>query len=234
MLPSRIEEVTHLIPAKVTVDMDESLIKEFTAEEIQTTLLQMHPTQASGPDGMSTIFYQKYWKIVRADVTKMVLNMLNSNMYIADINKTNIALVPKVKHPTRMKDFRPISLSNVVYKLISKTLANRLKSVLPQIISKNQSVFLSERLITDNVLVAFKLMHYLDHKMEGKESFMAAKLDMSKAYDRVEWNFVEGVMKRLGFHEKWVGGIMKCVTTVSYSVLINGEAHGCIVPSKGL
>ena len=234
MLPSRIEEVTHLIPAKVTVDMDESLIKEFTAEEIQTTLLQMHPTKASGPDGMSTIFYQKYWKIVRADVTKMVLNVLNSNMSITDINKTNIALVPKVKHPTRMKDFRPISLSNVVYKLISKTLANRLKSVLPQIISKNQSVFLSERLITDNVLVAFKLMHYLDHKKEGKESFMAVKLDMSKAYDRVEWNFVEGVMKRLGFHEKWVGGIMKCVTTVSYSVLINGEAHGCIVPSKGL
>ena len=129
MLPSRIEEVTHLIPAKVTVDMDESFIKEFTAEEIQTTLLQMHPTKASGPDGMSTIFYQKYWKIVGADVTNMVLNVLNSNMSIADINKTNIALVPKIKHPTRMKEFRPISLSNVVYKLISKALANRLKSV---------------------------------------------------------------------------------------------------------
>ena len=164
----------------------------------------------------------------------MVLNVLNSNMSIADINKTNIALVPKVKHPTRMKEFRPISLSNVVYKLISKTLANWLKSILPQIISKNQSAFLSERLITNNVLVAFELMHYLDHKKEGKESFMAVKLDMSKAYDRVEWNFVEGVMKRLGFHEKWVGWIMKCVTTVSYFILINGEAHGCIVPSRGL
>ena len=232
-LPSRIEEVTQLIPAKVTVDMNESLIKEFTAEEVQTALLQMHPTKAPGPDGMSAIFYQKYWKIVGVDVTNMVLNVLNSNMSIADINKTNIALVPKVKHPTRMKEFRPISLSNVVYKLISKTLANRLKSVLPQIISKNQSVFLSKRLITDNVLVAFELMHYLDHKKEEKESFMALKLDMSKAYDRVEWNFVEGVMKRLGFHEKWVGWIMKCITTISYSVLINGEAHGCIVPSRG-
>ena len=98
----------------------------------------------------------------------MVLNLLNSNMSIADINKTNIALVPKVKHPTRMKEPRLISLSNVVYKLISKTLVNWLKSVLPQIISKNQSVFLSERLITDNVLVAFELMHYLDHKKEGE------------------------------------------------------------------
>ena len=117
----------------------------------------MHPTKAPGPDGMSAIFCQKYWKIVGADVTNMVLNVFNSNMSIADINKTNIALVPKIKHPTRMKEFRPISLSNVVYKLISKALANRLKSVLPQIISENQSAFLSERLITDNVLVAFEL-----------------------------------------------------------------------------
>ena len=92
-----------------------------------------------------------------------------------------------------MKEFRPISLSNVVYKLISKTLANWLKSVLPQIISENQSVFLSERLITNNVLVAFELMHYLDHKKEGKESFMAVKLDMSKVYDRVDEPYHQGV-----------------------------------------
>ena len=100
-----------------------------------------------------------------------------------------------------MTDFRPISLCNVVYKLISKVLGNHLKVILPQIISENQSEFLSGRLITNNVLVAFELMHYLEHKKEGKEGFVAIKLDMSKVYDRVEWDFIKQVMEKMGFHE---------------------------------
>ena len=91
----------------------------------------MHPTHAPGPDSMSAIFYQKYWNIVGNDVTSMVLNVLNFDNPITKLNKTNITLVPKVKQPTRIKDFRPISLSNVAYKLIFKVLANRLKVVLP-------------------------------------------------------------------------------------------------------
>ena len=108
----------------------------------------------------------------------------------------------------------PISLCNVVYKLISKTF--RLKALLPHIISENQSAFTSDRLITDNVIVAFKLMHFLNHKFAGKEGFMAAKLDMSKAFDRVEWCFIKGVMERMGFSTRWINLIMECITSVSY------------------
>ena len=162
--PDKILEVVEAIDPKVSTDMNQSLIKQFTRDEVEAALKQMHPSKSPGPDGMPALFYQKYWDIVGSDVVSMILNVLNSNTSMADINKTYITLIPKVNNPAKMTDFRPISLCNVIYKLISKVLANRLKLVLPQVISENQSAFLFERLITDNALIAFELMHYLDHK----------------------------------------------------------------------
>ena len=133
-----------------------------------------------------------------------------------------------------MTDFRPISLCNVVYKPISKTLANCLKAILPFIILENQSAFMANRLIIDNALVCYEIMHYLKHKRNGNDSFIAAKLDMSKAFDRVEWYFIEMVMRKMGFNESWIGLVMKCLTSVTYSVIINGSVHGSIMPTRGL
>ena len=123
---------------------------------------------------------------------------------------------------------------NVIYKLILKTLANRLKVFLPLIIIENYSAFTADRLVTNNVLIDYELMHYLKHKREGRDSFMATKLDMSKAFNRVEWGFIEGIMRKLGFNEKWINLVMMCVSSVSYSVIINGDTYGNIVISRGL
>ena len=86
----------------------------------------------------------------------------------------------------------------------------------------------------NNVLVAFELMQYLDHKRDGKDSFMAVKLDMSKAYDSMKWGFIEKVVEYMRFHEKWISLIMHCISTVSYFVIVNRVAYGCIYPTKGL
>ena len=183
----------------------------------------MHPTKSHGPDGMSPIFYQKYWDIVGVSVSNCVLQALNTGVMPRDINNTYICLIPKIKNPQKITNYRPISLCNVIYKLISKVLANRLKKILHEVINEAQSAFVPGRHITDNVVVAFKTMHTIGKRKKGKEGLMAIKLDMSKAYDRVEWGYLEIMMRKLGFGEKWISLVMMCVTTVSYEVLINGE-----------
>lgn len=232
--PSDFGEVLDGVEAVVTDEMNYQLTQDFTAEEITQALKQMGALTAPGPDGMSPIFYQKYWHIVGTDVIAGVLSCLRDGALLKKINHTNICLIPKTQNPEWVKDFRPISLCNVVYKLISKVLANRLKKILPYVISETQSAFVPGRLISDNILLAFETLHHMHHMTHRKTGFMALKLDMSKAYDRVEWIFLEKIMLKMGFHRKWVSLIMECVRTVSYSILINGEPKGYFHPNRGL
>ena len=232
--PIDFNEILQAIQPKVTIQMNQSLDKVFTANEVHAALKQMHPLKAPGPDGMPTLFYQKFWPIVGDVVTKTILDFLNHGLYPPSFNETHIVLILKVKEPKRVTDFRPISLCNVVFRITSKVIANRLKKILPSIIGDTQSAFVHGRLITDNVLVAFETMHHINGKKGGKKGEMALKLDMSKAYDRVEWVCLEKIMAKLGFGEKWRNLIVKCVTSVSYSVKINGKPKGKIIPSRGI
>lgn len=183
---------------------------------------------------MPALFYKKFWHLVGEQTKKEVLAVLNGEDMPDGWNDTIIVLIPKVKLPEKLKDLRPISLCTVLYKLISKVVANRLKLVLPDIISPSQSAFVPGRMITDNVLLAYEFTHYLKNRRRGAEGVAAIKLDMSKAYDRVEWSFLQQMMVKLGFNLRWVELIMKCVSTVSYKIKVNGEYTDTIIPQRGL
>ena len=121
-------------------------------------------------------------------------------------------------------------MTNVLYKLIAKVLANHLKKFLPQLISKTQSAFVPSYLIIDNILRAHETLHFMKSKRKGKVGLMALKLDMSKAYDRVEWFFLEKIMATMGFSQRWISLISMCIRSITYSILLNGQPHGLISP----
>ncbi|XP_050277977.1 uncharacterized protein LOC126719473 [Quercus robur] len=227
------EAATDSINRVITDEMNDQLSLEFQNWEVQQAIKQMAPFKAQGPDSMPPLFYQHYWDLIGEDVSQSVLTFLNSASLPEHLNHTFITLIPKKKNLEHASEFRPISLCNVLYKIFSKVLANRLKRILPKIITEHQSAFTKSRLIFDNILVAFESLHSMQ-KHNGKEGFMAIKLDMSKAYDRVEWPYLEAVMRKMGFNNKWIKLLMLCVTTISYSILVNGEPKGLIHPSRGI
>lgn len=133
-----------------------------------------------------------------------------------------------------MGDLRPIALCNVIMKVITKVMANRMKNMLDSVISDTQSAIVPGRLISDNIMVAFEVTHYLKGKKIGKNGFMALKLDMSKAYDRIEWDFLKAIMLRMGFSRWWVHLILRCVSIVSYHIVHGEHEIGPIKPSQGI
>ena len=150
------------------------------------------------------------------------------------MNHTFITFIPKTKNPKLVSEYRPISLCNILCKILSTVLANRLKKFLPHLIIEHQLTFAKNRLITANILVAFETLHYMKKHVSGKNEFMTIKLDTSKTYDRVEWIFLENLMRQMGFYKRWIDLIMLCVKIVSYSILVNGEPKGLIYPTRGI
>ncbi|KAK9997343.1 hypothetical protein SO802_022029 [Lithocarpus litseifolius] len=216
-------------PIKIRVA--NSLTQPYSEEEVRVAQFNMHPSKALGPDGMSPFFFQKYWHIVGPDVTLAVLSVLHSGRPLKKMNFTHIVLIPKKNDPQSITEFRPISLSNVVSRIISKVLANWIKSILPNVNFDAQSAFIPDRLITNNTTMAFEMLHRMRNTRKGRTGHMAVKLDISKAYDRMEWEFLQQIMMKTGLPEKWINLVMEMVQTTSYSILINGEPKGFITPT---
>lgn len=223
-----------LVEKRVTTEMNALLIKQFTEEDITYAVNMMAPLKAPGIDGFPAIFFQRYWHLIGSEISSYSLFVLNGHYEMEAINKTRIVLIPKVDKPKNLSHFRPISLCNVVYKIIAKTLVHRMSAILGSCINENKGAFISGRHILENVLIAYEVLHSMKMKKKVKKGNFALKLDMSKTYDRVEWDFLEGMMTHLGFLIDWIVFIMRCVCSVSSFVSLNGSNSEWFSPSRGL
>jgi hypothetical protein len=175
----------------------------------------------------SEVHYERFFG---DDIFEAVKIWLDRGFFPTSLNETNIYLIPKCENPSTMKELCPIALCNVLYKMMSKLLANRLKVCIDKCISEEQSAFVEGRSILDNALIAMEVIHALKRRTRGSKGELALKIDISKAYDKVNWGFLKGVLLRMGFSAKWVQWMLLCVSTVNYSVLMNFDKVGPIHP----
>ena len=144
--------------------MNNTLLQQYMPDEVKRALFHMHPSKSPGPNGMSPFFFQKYWHRMGNDVTTAIFSVLNSGHMLHKMNYTHIVLIPQYNDLKNVSDYQPISLGNVVSRIVSKLLANWLKLILPNVISDSQSVFVPNRLIIDNIIVAFEVLHRMRNK----------------------------------------------------------------------
>ncbi|XP_021747144.1 uncharacterized protein LOC110712994 [Chenopodium quinoa] len=208
------------------------LDKPFTDQEIKNAMFNMHKSKSPGPDGFTADFFHLYWKDVGQLVTDSVHQFLKSGNMLKECNQSLLVLIPKVKVPEAANQFRPINLCNTVYKCISKCLVNRIKVILPKLISENQNAFIPGRYMEDNVLLSHELMHLINSRKGS--NYTAVKIDMSKAYDRVDWVFLLKVLQAYVFSNHLIRMVSQCISTVSFKAVINRKTTDHFSPNCGL
>ncbi|XP_042944792.1 uncharacterized protein LOC122278673 [Carya illinoinensis] len=186
-----------LLSSVVTDAENEALCRLPSEEEVYRALRSIPMDSSPGPDGFSAAFFYLAWDIVKVDLVDMAKEVFEGNPFSKFFGATNLVLIPKVEEPMGFGQFRPISLCSVVYKIMTKIMASRLAPILDKIISKEQVVFIPGQSIFDNMALAQELVQGLSRNVRGGNVML--KLDMAKAYDRVNWKFLLEVLRRLGF-----------------------------------
>lgn len=184
-------------------------------------------------DGMVVQFFKTYQRIVKdAIVSEVQKFFLMGNLNDA-YNHTFIALISKSPNASRVDHFRPVALCNIFFKIITKTMANRLRPHLETIIHPCQSTFTPNRSITNNIIVNHEIMHYLKGK-KGRKGYMAIQIDLTKAYDKVEWNVLQLIMQNFDFNDEFIKLILSCITTPHFLILLNGSPFDYFKVGRGI
>ncbi|RVW34286.1 putative ribonuclease H protein [Vitis vinifera] len=209
----------------------EGLEIPFTEGEVFAALSDLGKDKAPGPDGFTMAFWLFSWELVKVEIMGFFKEFHERGRFVKSLNATFLVIVPKRGGAEDLKDFRPISLVGSLYKLLAKVLANRIKKVLGKVISESQNAFVEGRQILDAVLIANEAV---DSRLKDNVGGVLCKLDIEKAYDRVSWSFLLAVLKEMGFGQRWIKWIDWCISTVKFSVLINGSPSGFFQSTRGL
>ena len=212
-------------------DDADSLEVRFSEEKVSTTIVGLNGEKAPGPDGFPIAFWSFCWEFVKDEVMEFFKEFYERKKFVKSLNATFLVLIPKKGNIEDVKDYRPISLLGSLYKILAKVLANRLRRVLIKVISPSQNAFVEGRQILDAALIANEVVDSMRRRNNGG---VVCKLDIEKAYDHVNWEFVLEVMRRMGFGQRWISWIFWCMSTVSYSILINGVSEGFFRSTRGI
>eukprot|EP00253_Pinus_taeda_P018950 PITA_18950 len=225
-----IKELLKAIPKSINSDQKWALCREITLGEVEEAVNSMPNNKAPGPDGFTINFYKACWHIIKQEVWDVVEDSRRSGSILKSINSTFIALIPKEEETNTPEKFIPIALCNFIYKIISKFIANRLRPILPSIISEEQSGYVEGRQILDNILLAQEMIHTLHSR---KEIGMLMQLDLSKAYDKASWRYLEAILEAFGFCRQWISWVLALIKSARFSILINGAPSEPFSPLRG-
>lgn len=216
----------------VTEDQAQNLCCPATDEEVKNAIFSISSTKSPGPDGFTSGFFKACWHIVGGDVCYAIKDFFRNGKLLKEINATLISLVPKVSCPRLVSDYRPISCCNVIYKVITKIITQRMQLVMEGLIDPAQGAFIKNRSIVDNVLVCQGLVRSYSRQNGIPRCLM--KIDLRKAYDTLDWSFLRAVMRGLNFPDKFIQWIMVCVSSPKFSLQFNGSPVGFFSSKRGL
>jgi hypothetical protein len=221
-----------VIPNLITEDLNTMLTLLPSHQEIKAAVFALNKDSAPGPDGFGAYFFQHFWDIVKIDVINAVLQFFTSSWILPGYNSNIIALLPKSPNASSIDQYRPIAMANFKFKIISKIIADRLASLLPSLISEEQRGFVHDRNIRDCLCIASEATNLLHNKSFGGN--LALKIDISKAFDTLEWPFLLNVLSKFGFNSIFCNWIQVILQSAFLSVSINGKAHGYFNCTRGV
>jgi hypothetical protein len=205
---------------RVSFQENAEMLRTFTSEELDFVLHETKTDTAPGPDGLPVLFYKKFWPLIKKEILEILNGFALGRVDIARLNFGILSLLPKVPGADNIKQYRPIALINVIFKLVSKAYACRVSPVAHRVISQSQTAFIKGRFIQDGPLALHEIIHELHSK---KLPAVLLKLDFEKAYDRVNWQFLQEVLRAKGFDPALVHRFMQLVSGGQTAISINGE-----------